>query len=126
MSSETKTYPIGVALSVASGKMLCEFPAMHEAITDLAGWPVMTHHLASRDLADGAAAKVIRQVPWMPGAIENMPDWSAYAREDVEGAIKRWLTRLAAYYGDTVTIELGEPLPVMGIFDGLERLGSNR
>jgi len=122
----TETYPIGVALSVASGKMLCDFPDMHKAITDLAGWPVMTHHLASEQLADGAARKVIAQVPWMPGAIENMPDWSTISQEGRESAIKRWLTVLAAYHGDTVTIELGEPLPVMGLFDGLERLGDNR
>lgn len=122
----TETYPIGVALSVASGKMLCPFPDMHEAITDLAGWPVMTHHLANQKLADGCAEKVIRQVSWMPGAIENMPTWSALPREDVEPAIKKWLGRLADAHGATVTIELGEPVSEMAPLDGLERLGAAR
>ena len=120
----TKTYPIGVALSVASGKLLCEFPALHEAVTDLAGWPVMTHHMGSEKLMDGVAAKVLAQVPWMAHAIENMPDWSAFG--DVRVAITNWLDFIAATQGDTVTIDTGEPLPVMGPFDGLERLGSAR
>jgi len=121
-----KTYPIGVALSVASGKMLCEFPDLHEAMTDLAGWPVMTHHLASQALSDGASAKVIAQVSWMPGAIENMPTWSAWPADKRRMAIENWLALIAETYGPTVTIELGEPLPVMGILDGLEGLGSAR
>jgi hypothetical protein len=124
--SETKTYPISVALSVASGKVLCEFPQLHEAMTDLAGWPVMTHHLASQELADGAAAKVLRQVPWMPGAIENMPSWSELPRDEIETAIRTWLDSLAATVGETVTLEMNEPLPCMGVFDGLERLGTAR
>ncbi|HET6917596.1 MAG TPA: hypothetical protein VFH56_16035 [Acidimicrobiales bacterium] len=119
-----KTYPIGVALSVASGKLLCEFPQFHEAMTDLAGWPVMTHHMASEKLCDAAAVKVLRQVPWMPGAIENMPDWSAF--NDARVAITNWLAFVAETVGDTVTVDLGEPLPYMGPFDGLERLGSAR
>lgn len=122
--TELKTYPIGVALSVASGKMLCDFSELHGAITDLAGWPVMTHHLASQKLADGAAAKVITQVPWMPGAIENMPSWSELPRDEVKPAILAWLDRIAAVYGDTVTIDVGDPLPFMGLLDGLDRLGT--
>ena len=122
----TKTYPIGVALSVASGKLLCEFPDLHEAMTDLAGWPVMTHHMASEKLADGAAGKVLAQVPWMAHAIENMPDWSQMPQDDVQPAILAWLDRIAVAQGGTVTLDLGEPLPVMGLLDGLERLGSAR
>ncbi|TYP82047.1 hypothetical protein [Blastococcus xanthinilyticus] len=124
--SETKTYPIGVALSVASGKLLCEFSQLHEAITDLAGWPVMTHHMASRELMDGVARKVISQVPWMPGAVENMPDWSGLARDDVRSAIELWLDRIEDAHGHVVEIVLGEPLPAMGVLDGLERLGGAR
>jgi hypothetical protein len=121
-----KTYPIGVALSAASGKMLCDFPLLHEAMTDLAGWPVMTHHMASQSLADGVAHKVIAQVSWMPGAIENMPSWSALPREEVKPAILAWLDRLSVAHGPTVTVDLGEPLPAMGFLDGLERLGQDR
>lgn len=122
----TKTYPVGVALSVASGKLLCLFPDLHEAVTDLAGWPVMTHHMASSELMDAVAQKVIRQVPWMPGAIENMPDWSAWAAEERQMAIENWLAFLAESVGTEVTIELGDPLPPLGLFAGLERLGTGR
>lgn len=123
----TKTYPIDVALTVASGKFLCgDFGALHDAMTDLAGWPVMTHHMANDTLADGAAAKVIRQVPWLPGAIENMPSWSALPEGEVEPAIRTWLDRLRAAHGDTVTLDLGEPLPALGLFAGLERIGTDR
>lgn len=122
----TKTYPIGAALSVASGKLLCEFPELHGLITDLAGWSVMTHHMASEKLVDAAAEKVMAQVPWMPGAIENMPSWSALPRDEVEPAIKRWLARIADSYGETVILELGDPLPFMGPLDGLERLDGAR
>jgi hypothetical protein len=124
--SATKTYPVEVLLTVASGKMLCEFPALHEAATDLAGWAVFTHHLASQELSDGMAAKVIRQVPWMPGAIENMPTWDGLPRDEVKPAIDRYVDRIRAAHGDTATIDLGEPLPSMGVFDGLERLGTAR
>jgi hypothetical protein len=121
----SKTYPIDVALTVASGKFLCgDFGLLHEAVTDLAGWPVMSHHMANEELMDGVADKVIRQVPWMPGAIENMPSWSALARDEVELAIRCWFDTLRAAHGDTVTIELGEPLPVLGLFAGLERIGT--
>jgi hypothetical protein len=122
----TKTYPLGVALTVASGKLLCEFPDLHEAVTDLAGWPVMTHHMADRDLMDAVAAKVIQQVPWMPGAIENMPSWSNWPQDEVPAAIQAWLQALAAAHGDTVTLDLGELLPPLGLFAGLERLGTDR
>jgi hypothetical protein len=122
----TKTYPIGVAISVASGKALCRFDQIHEAVTDLAGWPVMTHHMASEDLMDAVAAKVIRQVPWMPGAIENMPRWSALPQDDVLPAIEAWLQVLGRAHGETVTLDLGEPLPPLGLFAGLERLGEHR
>lgn len=81
--SGTTTMTVGTAITVASGKFMCEFSDLHKAMTDLAGWPVMTHHLANEALADGAAAKVIAQVPWMPGAIENMPTWSALPRDEV-------------------------------------------
>jgi hypothetical protein len=118
------TYPIGVALSIASGKMLCDFTDLHAAITDLAGWPVMTHHLASQTLTDQCATKVITQVPWIPGAVENMPDWSTLPRDQVQPAILAWLDRIAAVHGDTVTIDPGAPLPIMGPLDGLERLGT--
>jgi hypothetical protein len=122
----TKTYPISVALSVASGKLMCEFPDLHEAVTDLAGWPVMTHHMGNRELMDAVAAKVIRQVSWMPDAIENMPTWSAWHVDDRRDAIVNWLAFLAETCGPTVTIDLGEPLPAMGVFDGLGRLGTDR
>lgn len=119
--AETKTYPTDAALSVASGKMLCaSFGAVHEIITDLAGWPVMTHHMASRELMDGVQAKVIRQVSWMPGAIENMPDFAYGTRAEVEAAVRSYTARIAAAHGETVELDLGEPLPVLGLFAGLE------
>ncbi len=121
----TKTYPLGVALTVASGKLLCEFPDLHEAVTDLAGWPVMTHHMADAGLMDAVAAKIIAQVAWMPGAIENMPTWPD-GPEAAKTAIHNWLLFLEETYGPTVTLSLGEPLPPLGLFAGLERLGTDR
>lgn len=119
--TQTKTYPVAVAISVASGRLLCEFDAMHEAITDLAGWPVFTHHMADHDLMDGVATKVIRQVPWMPRAVENMPSWSHLSRDEVWPAIEAWLSPIRAAHGDTVTLDLGAPLPQLSLTAGLER-----
>jgi hypothetical protein len=122
----TKTYPVEVALSVASGRLLCEFPQLHEAVTDLAGWPVFTHHMASEELTSAVADKVIRQVPWMPGAIENMPTWTDVPRDERLTAIEDWLVRIREVHGSTVAIDLGEPTPPMAVLDGLEQLGQNR
>ena len=117
----TKTYPTDVALSVASGKNLCEnFADIHEAVTDLAGWPVMTHHMANRELTDGVAAKVIRQVSWMPGAIENMPTFPRGPK--AETMVRNYTALIAETCGPTVTVELGEPLPALGLLAGLEHL----
>lgn len=117
---------IGTAISVASGKLLCDFGDLHDAVTDLAGWNVMTHHMANQALMDGVAAKVYAQVPWMAGAVENMPDWSALPADQVKPAIERWLDRIRAHYGDEVLLTIGDPLPPMGLLDGLERLGADR
>ncbi len=115
----TKTYPVDVVLSVASHKMLCEsFADLHEAVTDLAGWPVMTHHMADQSLMDTVAAKVIRQVPWMPGAIENMPTFSG---DNAEGEVRAYIARLRWTVGDTVMLDLGEPLPAIHPLAGLLR-----
>ena len=121
-----KTYPTAVALSAASGRLLCDFADLHKAITDLAGWPVMTHHMGSQTLMDRIAAKILRQVPWMPGAIENIPDWSHLDRDQARAAIAAWLDRVTAAHGPTVTLALGEPLPPLGLLDGLGKLGAAR
>ncbi|MDB5597925.1 MAG: hypothetical protein JWM36_4886 [Hyphomicrobiales bacterium] len=120
--AETKVYPTDVALSAASGKMLCaSFDAVHEIVTDLAGWPVMTHHMASDELMDAVQAKVVRQVSWMPGAIENMPDFAYETRAEAEAAVRAYTARIAAAHGETVELDLGEPLPPLGLFAGLDR-----
>lgn len=124
MSVASKTYPVEVALSVASGKSLCSsFGPIHEMVTDLAGWPVMTHHMADPDLMDAVAEKVIRQVSWMPGAIENMPTFPR--DEGAEAAVRAFTSRIAEAHGPTVTIELGEPVAELGLFHGLDRIGSD-
>ena len=116
--SKTKTYPTDVVLSAASHKMLCaSFADLHELVTDLAGWPVMTHHMADRELMDAVAMKVIRQVSWTPGAIESMPTFPR--GEGAEAAVRAYTSRIAAAHGDTVTLDLGEPLPALGLFHGL-------
>jgi hypothetical protein len=116
----TKIYPAAVALSAASGRLLCaKFADVHELVTDLAGWPVMSHHMADRGLMDAVAAKVIHQVPWMPGAVENIPTFPS--GEGVEAAIKAFTTRIAAAHGDIVELELGDPLPTLSLFHGLAR-----
>jgi len=116
---------VGTAISVASGRLLCDFGDLHDAVTDLAGWDVMTHHMANEKLMDGVAQKVLRQVPWMAGAVENMPTWPE-DRDAAEAAIAAWLDRIRDHHGDEVVIGTGEPLPVLGLFAGLERLGSAR
>ncbi len=116
----TKTYPVEVALSAASGKMLCaDFPDVHEIVTDLAGWPVMSHHMADAGLMDAVAAKIIRQVPWMPGVIENMPTFPR--SPGAEAAVRAYTDRIATFHGPTVDLDLGEPLPLLGLLHGLVR-----
>jgi len=117
---KTGTYSVDAVLSAASGKMLCDsFSPVHEVVTDVAGWPVMTHHMANRELVDSVAARIIRQVPWMPGAIENMPTFSGL--DDPKAAVLAYVARIRQAHGDTVTLKLDEPLPALGLFDGFTR-----
>jgi hypothetical protein len=118
--SETKSYATDVVLSVGSGKMLCSsFGDIHELITDLAGWPVMTHHMANAELMDGVQAKVVRQVPWLPGAVENMPTFPG--GEGAEAAVRAYTARMVSLYGETTELTVGDPLPTLGLLDGLAR-----
>lgn len=120
MTSPGKTYPVDVVLSVASGKALCSsFAPIHELVTDLAGWPVMTHHMANAELMDAVAMKVIRQVPWMPSAIENMPTFPR--GPEAEAVVRAYTAHIAAVHGDTVTLDLGSPLSELSLFAGLVR-----
>ena len=58
-----REFKMEVALSIATGRLLCPFSDMHECIEFLAGEPVFTHQLAYRPFYDELQAAVKAQVP---------------------------------------------------------------
>lgn len=59
----SKDFPLGVLLSMTTGKMLCNFSDMHEAAELILGHPVWTHEFADRNLCDKIKARVLAQHP---------------------------------------------------------------
>lgn len=84
---------------MSSGVLFCNFSAMHECVTHLAGGPVWTHELGNKAFVDMLAADVKRQAPFL----------ASINTEDVDG--DNWRERLAAIqtaYPATVSLE---PIP---------------
>ena len=59
----TKTFSLGTLLSMSTGILLTDFPAVHEAIETLAGGPVWTHQLPAA--MNALRPALISQYPWL-------------------------------------------------------------
>ena len=55
---ETKAFSTAALASITTGRLLCPFSDMHEAIEYLMGHPVWTHELASESLWQLMRAKL--------------------------------------------------------------------
>lgn len=94
--------PAMVALSIASGLMLCDFSDMHESIEFLTGGPVWTHELANRDFVALLSRDVLRQAPVLATV-----DTSNVTPRNAQSEIERLRAALPA----TVTLA---PIPDYG------------
>jgi hypothetical protein len=122
----TRQFPTGAVLSLATGKMLSTFDEMWQVADFMAGRPLMTHNFASQAIFDQLRDRLVAQVSWLAGAIENCPDFSAVPREEIEAACKAWVAQIADRVGETVALtEPAEPID-MSFMSGLEHLGSAR
>jgi hypothetical protein len=121
-----RTFPTGAVLSLGTGKMLSTFEDMWSVADFLAGRPLMTHNFASEAVHTQLRDRLCDQLPWLPGAIENCPDFDGIPRERVEAACRAWVAQVAAAVGDAVElIEPTEPID-MSFVSGLEHLGQGR
>lgn len=60
---KARQFPTEVVLSISTGRLLCEFDAMHECVEFLAGGSVFTHQFASKAFAEHLKVSVIGQQP---------------------------------------------------------------
>lgn len=63
MTKKSRMFPLGVLLSISSGRLLCSFSDMHECVEFLVGEPVFTHQFAFKPFADEIAASILEQHP---------------------------------------------------------------
>jgi len=90
----TKQFDPAALASITTGTLMVDFLVMHEAIEHVAGRPIMTHQLASRELCDKLKAMVLAQFPEMP--TDAPDDWKACRHE------------VTVKYGKFVTVKKGE------------------
>lgn len=60
---KAKTFPLGVLLSLTTGRLLCEFSDMHACAEFLMDSPIWTHQFADRDLSARLKAIIVQQHP---------------------------------------------------------------
>ncbi len=109
---ETREFPTAVIASISSGVLLCEFSKMHEASEYLMGYPIWTHHFASKDLWQSMRQKILEQCPGMPVELSGVT---------ADNYLER-VSEIEKEIGATVVIRKGNgetPMhPLDGISDG--------
>lgn len=66
---ETREFPTAVVLSIVTGRLVCEFDKVHEAIEWMAGEPTWTHQLPR--VAREAAAVILERHPDLAAAVDD-------------------------------------------------------
>lgn len=77
----TKTFPIGVLLSITTGRLLCEFGDMHECAEFLCGESVWTHQFAYEPFNAELKRAVLVQHPQLEpvtGESVTTDNWQAF------------------------------------------------
>lgn len=94
---ESKSFSTAALASITTGRLLCDFSDMHEAIEYLMGHPVWTHELASESLFKLMSMKLREQHPGLPAEDDcNDTNWQQFRDQ------------LVAKLGSTLTITKGE------------------
>ena len=105
----THEAPIGAVLSLITGKMIpvkgskgSGFAEMQELAEFLVGHPILTHEFGSKALAADLAERCRARIP---------AHLAAETGESVHDGDTAWALRnkWSVVYGDTITIEVGEP-----------------
>lgn len=94
---ESKAFSTAALASITTGRLLCSFSDMHEAIEYLMGHPVWTHELASESLFKLMSMKLREQHPGLPVEADcDDTNWQELRDQ------------LVAKLGPTLTITKGE------------------
>lgn len=109
MQTETREFPIEVLVSITSGILLCDFPAMHECAEFLMGHPIWTHHFASKELWQDMRKTALAQCPGLPLEVEGVT-------RDNYG---KYVAKLTAEFGAKQTIRKGDGLTATLPTDGI-------
>jgi hypothetical protein len=103
----TKTFHLGDILSITTGCLVSprHIDGVYDILNHMTGDSLSTHQLprASRE----CEGPLLAQHPDLAGI--EVPDFSVYARDDVERAVADWLAAQVAVYGETREVApLGE------------------
>lgn len=110
--TETREFPTEVVATIATGFMLCDFSAMHEAAEFLMGHPIWTHHFADSELLTSMRAAIAEQCPGMPTR-----EWAEASFNKENWQQKR--DEIIREIGPVVRIRRGSGLTAMHPADGI-------
>ena len=106
--TSSRIFPTAVVLSISSGRMLCAFSEMHEAIECLVGVPVWTHQLADKQFVAELKASILKQRPQLADF-----DASAVSKDNWQVIVKAAIEK---YGVDMELSPMGEPEHYEGAF----------
>lgn len=105
--SDTKTFPVGVVLSVLTGRGLdARLEQVHECMTHVLGWDIFTHEMGDRAHWARAGALILAQHPELKDAeAENFDGWGD--GKSGEAACAAYLNTWCERVGKTLTLTRG-------------------
>jgi hypothetical protein len=125
--SKVKNFGKHVVMSIASGRLLCDFGDMHEAIEFLAQEPVFTHQLASSKFADWLSEAVYAQYPDLrelsKSIIDNL-DANPKALREASQALSKELAKTVMPLQPAANFEAKAKLMRDSFMEPLQRIGS--
>jgi hypothetical protein len=96
---EKKAFSVPAIVSLTTGRLLCDFSAMHEIAEWVMGHPIWTHEFASEAMWGLMKMKVREQHPDLP---DEAPEW--VERDTWE----KWRDQLVAQFGATRELTKGD------------------
>jgi hypothetical protein len=117
-------FPVGVILSLTTGRLLCPFDELHKFIEHVAGHPVWTHEMAERGLSTRLSHQVFNQHP----ALLNVAEFTPPADKDNVGAYcKTYVAKEIARLGVVeLDVARGSVARTESPLDSLHRLVPDR
>ena len=82
----TKMFPTAVVLSITTGKLLCQFPEMHEAVEWLVQEPILSHQFVDSDFNNSVRRGIYVQIPELESIDSshvNSDNWETFRDECV-------------------------------------------